>query len=130
MSNENDTATSLTPPADTREVHYFTVPEKVAKTTGTNVKRLGFVLLTLGEEKLAAQRAGTDPHAATLQQILFSLRYVDGVKVGQGDGSVEKVYASLHPKVRALCSFAVANLHGVEANDAADFYKSREVVSG
>ena len=112
-----------------RDVHVFTVPKNVLKDAGEAVTKVGLVLLTLGEEKLAADR-GITPHGVAMQSVFLSLRQVNGKPVSVADGTAEEAYGKMHPKVRALCSNAVQLLHGIVQGDADSFMASREVVSG
>ena len=109
-----------------RQVYTYTVPVKQSG----KVKKVGLVELTVQEELMAAKRAQGDSHRLAYELSLQSLREIDGQAVSVGDGSADKAFNEMGPKVRQLVMQAYVKIHGAEDSDAADFLSSQEIKVG
>ena len=107
-----------------RPIYVYEIPAKV----GVATKSVGLVELTSREEQLAA-KASTGDGATRLAVELakMSLVQVDGKTVGPTDGSVDKAWDTLGPKVRNLILTAYVQIHHVEDEEVTGFLASRQV---
>jgi len=105
---------------------------------GGGIVELGFVELTPDEELMAAKRAG-QPMRLAFEMAMESMREVgmsglNGVvkrsKLSTGDGTADRVWHQMHPKLRTLAVTAYGELHNPKDSEAASFLESREVSAG
>lgn len=108
-----------------RVMHEFDVPSSL-HTHG--IKTLGLVELTPREQTMASSRAGLDPMAIANEYAKESLRMVNGAPVSTADGSVDKAWERMHPKIRTLVTTAYNDLHSTSNVESEDFLQSRRAV--
>jgi len=114
-------------PKPTRPVYRYTIPVRLQ---GAGVSEVGMVQLTSGEELQATKRARNDTHRLAYELAKQSLVEVNGEKVGAADGSADKAWDALDPKVRTLVMSAYGDLHAPEEDDLNAFRKSQRVEVG
>lgn len=112
---------------DARTVHRFTVPKRLVN---GGVQELGLVQITSAEELRATKRAGNDQHRLAFELAMQSLVEVDGQPLSEADGTKEKAWDKMHPKIRTLAVTAYGHLHVPEDDDINDFLKSQRVEVG
>lgn len=109
-----------------REVHTFEIPPGMC---GPEYKSVSLLELTADEELLAAKRSKDSSGALRLGYELAkqSLCEVNEQPVSLNDGTADRAWNHMPPKVRSLVVQAYAELHSPpeEATDA--FLKSRQV---
>lgn len=107
--------------ADTRVIHRFDIPASVPG----EIRSLGMVEITAQEELQAEQRCkgASDKRAAEMAKA--SLVEVNGQRVHFHDGSVDKAWANMHPKVRTLVASAWVKLHLADDSEVDSFFASR-----
>jgi len=110
-----------------RVVHIFKIPEAIA---AHGVKEIGLVELTMEEELLATKRARGDAVRLAYEYSKECLRLVDGQVVRTSDGSADRVWATLHPKVRQLVMRGYGLLHQPQGDEDAAFLESHEARVG
>lgn len=108
---------------DERVIHRYDVPERVGQ---GEYKTLGMVELTGHDELQAAKRAHGDAIALAWELAKQSLREVNGERVSVADGSVEKAFNRMPPRVRSLVMAGYSDLHNVEEEDSKAFLKTRK----
>ena len=109
-----------------RVVHWFDVPEGIAELT--QIKKVGLVELTQGEEMMASRRIGTDMIRLAFELPKESLRYLDDTPINMGDLSAESFWASGRPgmsQLRTLITTAYGVIHNPTGDDTRSFLKSR-----
>lgn len=111
-----------------RQIFTYTLPEHMAKAHG--IETIGLVELTASEETNAAKRAGTNPMRLGSEQAKEALRMVDGKRVNTFDGSADKAWNLMHPKVRNLVIVAFGKLHQPEQAEAVHFLESMTTTVG
>lgn len=116
------------PTRQSREVHLFTVPEKLAAEVG--VREVGMVTLTAAEEMMVHRRARKDSVQLALELAKASLVEVDAGKLSLADGTADDFWGRAHPKLRELVMSAYVVLHSIRDEDAASFQESRRVRVG
>ena len=98
------------------------------------VTHLGIYEITTGEELMATKRAGGNPIRLAYELSLEALRFVGTADangavtwtpVNTGDGSADRAYAQLHPKVRNLLMSAYNELHSTKEEEVGSFLGSR-----
>lgn len=110
-----------------RVIHNFTIPESLA-THG--VKEIGLVELTMEEEMMATRRSRGDAVRLAYEYARECLRVVDGKTVRTSDGSADRVWNAMHPKVRQLVIRAYGILHQPKMEEDAAFLESHEIKVG
>ncbi len=110
-------------PSTQRTIYRYTVPAQMAKSAG--VKQLGMVQLTTAEELRATKRARTDTHRLAYELTKQALVEVDGKTLSEADGSADKMWDALPPKLRNLALTAFGSLHTPEEDDIDSFLKSQ-----
>lgn len=110
-----------------RVIHTFKIPETLAS---HGVKEIGLVELTMEEELLATRRSRGDAVRLAYEYAKECLRVVDGKTVRTVDGSADKVWGALHPKVRQLVIRAYGVLHQPKMEEDSAFLESHEVRVG
>ncbi len=106
---------------DDRVIHRFEIPASVPG----EIRSLGLIEITAQEELQAEQRCRgvSDKRAAEMAKA--SLVEVNGQKVRFADGSVDKAWNSMHPKVRTLVASAWVKLHLANDEEVDGFFASR-----
>lgn len=107
----------------TRPIFEFDIPEPLAD----GIKKVGLIELTADEELQATRRSRGDTHRLAYELAKQSLSEVNGEKVGLANGSVDKAWNDMSPKIRNLVLTAYAELHAPPENAAEAFLKSRKV---
>lgn len=97
--------------------------------TGAEVPTTSVTLveLTAEEEMMATKRSRNDPIRLAFELAKSSLINVDGVVLGAGDGSLDRVWEKLHPKVRSFVMQAFNQIHAPREEDVSTFLASRQV---
>lgn len=108
-------------PTTARTIHQFTIPPPLAN----GIKKIGMVQLTTAEELRATKRAQRDQIRLAYELTKQALVEVDGTTVGEADGSADKAWDNMPPKIRSLVLLAYANLHTPEEEDVDSFLKSQ-----
>lgn len=106
---------------DDRVIHRFEIPASIPG----DVRSLGLVEITAQEELHAEQRCkgASDKRAAEMAK--SALVEVNGQKVQFADGSVDRAWNNLHPKVRTLIASAWVKLHLASDDEVDSFFASR-----
>lgn len=110
----------------TRAVHTFTLPKKHQN----GIETIGLFQLTSDEELMATKRSRNSQHRLVYELVKQALAEIDGTKVGLGDGSADKAWNSMNPKVRTLVMAAFGEIHAPEEDDLEGFLKSQQVSVG
>lgn len=108
-------------PKNSRPVFTYTVPEKMAD----GVKSIGLVQLTAHEEMMSAKRAGSDPIRLVYEQVKQSMVEVNSQAVSLADGTADRAFDQMGPRVRSLVMTAFTRLHTPEESDLEVFLTSR-----
>ena len=111
-----------------RPLYRFDIPGSILAIQP--IKQVGLVQINSSEEIRATKRARNDSHQMAYSLAKQSLVEVDGKPVSEGDGSADKVWDAMHPKVRVLVVTAYGELHTPEDEDIKDFLKSQKVTVG
>jgi hypothetical protein len=127
----------LAPAKDNRPIYRYKVPASLKDIAG-GVVELGFKELNPDEELMATKRCGNQPIRLAFEQARESLcefgqQGPNGIvrtAVRTGDGTSDRLWMKMHPKLRTLCITAYAELHNPKDSEAADFLESREVSVG
>ena len=104
-----------------RVIHRFRIPDSISG----DVREVGLVELT-AEDELAVEtrcRGSSDKRAHEMAK--QSIAEVNGKSVSLADGSTDKVWSSLHPKVRVLVASAWVKLHLANDEELESFFASR-----
>ncbi len=91
------------------------------------IRSVGLVELTAEDEIAATRRARGDSIRLAFELGKQSLRYIDGKRVGLGDGSVDTQWERLGARLRNLVLQAFADINSAEDDQIATFRKSRKV---
>lgn len=110
--------------ADERALHEYKVPEKLGSRYG--VRSIAVVELTGEEEILASKRAHDDRYRLANELAKQSLAQVNGQRVSLSDGSTDRWWRQMGPKVRTLVIQAYADVHAPDEGDTSGFLASRE----
>ena len=110
-----------------RVIHTFKIPESLAS---HGVKEIGLVELTMEEEMLATRRSRGDAVRLAYEYARECLRVVDGKTVRTMDGSADRVWNAMHPKVRQLVIRAYGVLHQPKMEEDSAFLESHEIKVG
>lgn len=109
-----------------RPIFEYDVPDEC----GGDVRSVGIVELTTGEELLATKRARGDAMRLAYELAKQSLVEVNGAKVNIADGSADEAWAKMTPKTRNLVLGAYGDLHAPSDGAAEAFRASRRVKVG
>lgn len=104
-----------------RVIHRFTVPNSIPG----DIRSVGMVEMTAEEELRAEQRCKGASDKRAQEMTKQALVEVNGEPVGFGDGSIERAWVGLHPKLRTLLATAWVKLHLAEDSEVDDFFASR-----
>jgi len=109
-----------------RPVYTYDIPAPLAN----GITSIGIVELTTQEELMAAKRAAGDTHRLAYELTMQSLAEVNGSPVKLMDGSADKAFNDMGPKVRQLVMQAYGRLHGPEDSIVEGFLGSQKVKVG
>jgi len=104
-----------------RLVHRFKVPASIPG----EVREIGLVEITADEELKAEGRCRGAPDKRASELAKAAIVEVNGEGVGLADGSVDKVWSALHPKLRTLIASAWIRLHLASDEELEGFFASR-----
>ena len=111
-----------------RPVYRYDVPRKLAKISG--IEKVGLVQLTPDEELMGTKRARNDQARLAFEWAKQSLVEVNGKPVSLADGTSDKAWNDMHPKVRGLVVVAYGELHTPEEDEITDFLGSQTTTIG
>lgn len=111
------------PRAPAREVHTFDVPSELDLT----VTSVSLVVLSAEEELQATKRCRNDQFRLAYELVKQALYAVNGQRVQLLDGSADKAWNGMHPKLRQLVLMVYADMHAPPDGAADAFLKSRRV---
>ena len=94
-----------------RARHTFTIPPELFKEVGGDVQTVTLVELTADEEMMAAKRIQGEAVRLPFECAKESLRAVNGQPVSMGDGSCDRIWNKMNPRVRTLVITAYSRLH-------------------
>ena len=106
---------------ETRVVHRFKVPDTVPG----DIRSIGLVEITAEEELKAEQRSKGTPDKRAAEMAKQALVEVNGEAVKFIDGSVDRAWNEMHPKVRTLLASAWVKLHLANDDEVESFFASR-----
>jgi len=112
----------------TRPKYTYKLPASIANQI--DVQSVTLVELTSSEEMMAAKRAQNDPIRLAWELPKESLRAVNELPLSAADGSIDRVWNTLHPKARSFVMQAYNQLHNLEEPDVSAFLQSRQVEIG
>lgn len=115
------------PRAVDRALIVFELPESMHE---LGCKEIGLIELNADEELMATRRCRNDLTRLAYELSKESLRMIDGKMVKTGDGSADRAWNAMHPKVRGLVIQAYAEVHNAKSEEAAGFLQSRKVIVG
>jgi len=104
-----------------RVIHRFNVPDSIPG----DIRSLGLVEITAEEELRAEQRCKGASDKRAQEMAKQAIAEVNGQVVSFADGSLEKAWHSMHPKVRVLISSAWVRLHLATDDEVESFFASR-----
>ena len=104
-----------------RVIHRFNIPQSIPG----DIRSLGLVEITAEEELRVEQRCKGAPDKRAAEMSKQSLVEVNGEAVRLSDGSADKAWNSMHPKVRTLVASAWVKLHLATDDEVDDFFASR-----
>jgi len=114
-----------TPP---RPIFEHDVPPSLAAESG--IQQIGLHIITGNEYEMALGRVRGTPARLALELPKQSLASVNGKRVSLADGSADRAWEQMGPKLRELVTAAYGELHQPAAEEAVAFLKSRRVVVG
>ena len=104
-------------------VHSFNFPESIPG----DIRSVGIKELTAQEELAASKRASGDPFRIAYESAKQALVEINGEKVSLANGSADKAWAEMHPKVRELVVLAHRKIHSASDEETDGFFKSGSV---
>jgi hypothetical protein len=110
--------------SEERVQHVYTFPAKFCE-----FKNVTIVELTANEELMAASRAGTSQVRLAWELAKQSVWAVDGKQLYQHDGSLDKFWNRVAPKVRQLILSAYSDVHNPAEEIVKDFLKSHAITA-
>lgn len=110
-----------------RPIYVYDVPPECED---AEVKMVGLVQLTTGEELMAAKRAHGDNFKLAYELAKQCVVEVNGDKVSVGDGTVDIAWNKMAPQTRNLVMGEYAKLHAPPEGAEEAFRKSRRVKVG
>jgi hypothetical protein len=106
-----------------RVVYRFTVPESIVGT----IRSIGLVELTADEEIAVEARCKSYPEKRAVEIVKSTVWEVNGERIHNGAGELDKLWNNLPPKVRSLVNRAWVKLHAADDSESASFEKSMTV---
>jgi len=119
-------------------LHEYAIPKSLLS-LADGVTHLGLCELTVDDELTATKRARGDGVRLAFELVRESFRSTgrkgsDGkvarTMLSSADGSMDKAWAALHPKLRQLVVTAYNDLHSPKESDVAGFLESRVLTAG
>lgn len=107
-----------------RVVYEYDVPKSIG---GENMTTIGVVELTAEEELMATRRARGDSIRLAFELAKTSLYEVNGERISHADGSIDKVWNEMPPKLRNLALQAFTELHSPDDDATSGFKASRRI---
>jgi len=104
-----------------RVIHRFAVPDSIPG----EIRSLGLVEITAEEELKADARCRGASDKRAQEMAKQAIVEVNGEPVRVGDGSVDRAWNNMHPKVRTLVSTAWVRLHLANDDEVESFFASR-----
>ncbi len=104
-----------------RVIHRFNVPASIPG----DIRSLGLVEITAEEELRAEQRCKGASDKRAQEMAKQALVEINGEPVGFADGSVDKAWNEMPPKVRTLLASAWVRLHLANDDEVESFFASR-----
>jgi hypothetical protein len=104
-----------------RVIHRFKIPDSIAG----EVRELGLVELTAEDELMVESRCRGSSDKRAHEMAKQSIAEVNGKAVSLADGSTDKLWSSMHPKVRVLVASAWVKLHLASDEELESFFASR-----
>lgn len=105
-----------------RAVHTYEVPAIIEG----DVRTVGLVELTADEELMATKRSRADNVRLAYELAKQSLVEINGQQVTTADGSSDKAWTTMPPKVRNLVLQAYADLHAPPEGAIEGFLQTRQ----
>lgn len=126
-----------------RAIYRYKIPASMAG-LARDVATIGLVEITPDEEIMATKRCSNQPIRLAYELSLEAFREIgmagplgqDGRptvvshRLSTADGTADRVWRQLHPKIRTLVVTAYNELHNPKDGEAQDFLSSREVTTG
>lgn len=106
-----------------RVKYEYTVPPSVSE----DIKTFAIHELTSDDELMATKRSRNEVARLAYELAKASLAEVNGKPVSLGDGSADKAWDDMPPKLRSFVTQAYAECHVPSDEETADFRKSRRV---
>lgn len=103
-----------------RVVYRFSVPESIV----SDVRSLGMVEMTADEEVQIELRCKNTPEKRAVEIAKASIVEINGKRVHNGAGEVDKAWNEMSPKVRSLVNRMWVKLHLANDEEVASFEKS------
>lgn len=116
-------AERLAAPKVSRVVHTFKVPQKIPG----DVREVGLHELTTAEELMVEKRTRGNSASTPGELVIQALASVNGNPVSVADGSSDKAWKEMHPKLRALMQTAWVRIHLPKDEEVEGFLESEEV---
>jgi hypothetical protein len=107
-----------------RVVYEYDVPASIG---GDEIKTVGVVELTAEEELQATRRARGDSIRLAFELAKTSLHEVNGERLNHSDGTADRQWNAMPPKLRNLVLQAYSELHSPEDDAAVLFKASRKI---
>lgn len=104
-----------------RVIHRFKIPSSIPG----DVREIGMIELTADDELGVEQRVRGASDKRAHEMAKSSLVEVNGKAVSLADGSADKAWASMPPKVRVLIASAWVKLHLASDEELEGFFASR-----
>lgn len=123
---EPDYGNGLKTPSRGRAINTYDMPPGM----DAGIQSVGLVELTGDEEIMATKRAHGDHMRLGLELAKQSLVAVNGAKVSLADGSTDRAWETMGPKLRNMVLTAYAELHSAPDEAIQSFLKSRRTRVG
>ncbi len=104
-----------------RVIHRFTIPDSIPG----DVRTIGLVEITAEEELRVEQRCKGAADKRAQEMAKQSIAEINGQPVTFADGSLDKAWHNMHPKVRVLVASAWVRLHLANDEEVESFFGSR-----
>lgn len=114
--------------SETRVLHYFKIPPKLAQETG--IETVGLIELRAEDELNATRRAHNDPIRLAYELARESLREINGKPVSLADGSLDPAWNRMSAKIRTLVMTGYSAIHQPGDESTSAFLGSRSSVVG
>lgn len=129
MSNSHEIDDVLAPSSKIA-VHFYKLPPSL-KPVAKDITEIGVRELSAMDDIGAAERSQSSPMRMAFELTILSFAAVKrGTKLERlhfHDGSAERAYNALHPRVRQLLQTAYAKVHGNDKEDTEAFLEAHHV---